>query len=219
MKSSSPLSTGGLLILLLSASLLAGCSSAYYGMMEQVGVHKRDILVTRVEGARDSQTEAQEQFKSALEQFQSVVQLKDTDLKLAYDNLNAEYEASKAAADAVAERIERVEDVAEDLFEEWEEELVQYRNSELRAKSKQQLDETMARYQVMHRAMVRAKNSMTPVLQTLHDNVLYLKHNLNAQAIGSLRGEFSTLEGRIDDLIKRMNESIETSNKFIEGLK
>jgi len=150
MKSSNPLSTGGLLILLLSASLLAGCSSAYYGMMEQVGVHKRDILATRVEGARDSQTEAQEQFKSALEQFQSVIQLKDTDLKLAYDNLNAEYEASKAAADEVAERIERVEDVAEDLFEEWEEELVQYRNSELRAKSKQQLDETMARYQVMH---------------------------------------------------------------------
>ena len=49
--------------------LLGGCSSAYYGAMEKVGVHKRDIMVDRVEDARDSQAAAQEQFKSALEQF------------------------------------------------------------------------------------------------------------------------------------------------------
>ncbi|MDH3347300.1 MAG: DUF2959 domain-containing protein [Desulfobulbaceae bacterium] len=219
MKPSFIFSIRGLLILMLFVAPLAGCSSAYYGMMEKVGVHKRDILVARVEGARDSQAEAQEQFKSALEKFQSVVQLEDTDLKIAYENLNFEYEKSKEASDAVADRIERVEDVAEDLFEEWEDELVQYRNNELREKSKQQLDETNARYQVMHRAMRRAKDSMAPVMQTLHDNVLYLKHNLNAQAIGSLRNEFSTLRVRIDDLIKRMNESIETSNKFIDDLK
>ena len=212
-------SVRGLFTVLFLTVLLTGCSTAYYGMMEKVGVHKRDILVERVEGAQESQAEAQEQFKSALEKFQSVVQLEDTDLKIAYENLNTEYELSKTAAEGVADRINSVEDVAEDLFEEWEEELVQYQNYELRAKSKQQLDETKARYQVMHRAMLRAKTSMDPVLQTLHDNVLYLKHNLNAQAIGSLRGEFTNLRGHIDDLIKRMNESIETSNKFIAELK
>ena len=54
--------------------------------MEKVGVHKRDILVDRVKGARDSQAEARQQFKSALEQFGSVVKLKNTDLKKAYMN-------------------------------------------------------------------------------------------------------------------------------------
>ena len=65
--------------------LIAGCGNPYYGAMEKVGVHKRDIMVNRVESARDAQQDAQEQFKSALEQFDSVVSLEETDLKKAYD--------------------------------------------------------------------------------------------------------------------------------------
>ena len=76
--------------------MMSSCSSTYYNAMEKVGIHKRDIMVSRVEKARDSQEEAQEQFQSALEQFDSVVSLKETDLKKAYDKLNAEYEDSKA---------------------------------------------------------------------------------------------------------------------------
>ena len=35
---------------------LSGCQSAYYSAMESVGVHKRDILVDRVEETKESQT-------------------------------------------------------------------------------------------------------------------------------------------------------------------
>ena len=65
---------------------ISACSSTYYGAMEKVGVHKRDILVDRVADGRDSQTAAQKQFKSALEQFDSVVKLEETDLKKAMTN-------------------------------------------------------------------------------------------------------------------------------------
>ncbi len=37
---------------------LAGCQSAYYNAMERVGVHKRDIMVDRVESVQDAQTDA-----------------------------------------------------------------------------------------------------------------------------------------------------------------
>lgn len=208
-------------ILLLAAVLLFcwGCSSTYYGAMEKVGVHKRDIMVSRVEKARDSQEEAQEQFKSALEQFDSVVQLKETDLKKAYDRLNYEYEGSVEAADQVSERIDKVESVSEDLFEEWEEELELYQNQELKRNSKAQLRKTRKRYKEMLRSMHRAEKSMEPVLKIFRDNVLFLKHNLNAQAIGSLQGEFTNLKGEIDKLVTRMNTAIESSNKFIEEIK
>ncbi|MCU7922413.1 MAG: DUF2959 domain-containing protein [Candidatus Thiodiazotropha sp. (ex Dulcina madagascariensis)] len=65
--------------------LLTGCSSIYYDSMEKVGYHKRDILVDRVESARDAQADAQEQFQSALDQFASVISLEESDLKRAYD--------------------------------------------------------------------------------------------------------------------------------------
>lgn len=199
--------------------ILGGCAKAYYDTMEKVGIHKRDILVDRVEAARDAQSEAQEQFKSALEQFSAVIQIENTDLKNAYEKLNAEYEDSEKTANNVSERIDRVESVAEALFEEWESELELYKSADLRNASKRQLQETKTRYREMLASMQRAENSMRPVLRTFRDNVLFLKHNLNAQAIGSLRMEFSSLKGEIDALIVEMNRAIETSNRFISNIK
>jgi len=207
------------LIVVIFVLSLGGCSKAYYGTMEKIGIHKRDILVDRVEDARDAQSEAQKQFKSALEQFGSVIKIENTDLKKAYDKLNAEYEDSEKAAEKVSERIDKVESVAEALFDEWEEELNLYKSADLRRLSKQKLQTTKALYHKMIASMHRAEKSMTPVLRTFRDNVLFLKHNLNAQAIGSLRTEFSTLKGKIDGLIKNMNEAIQTSNKFIADIK
>ncbi len=197
----------------------SGCSSTYYGAMEKVGVHKRDILVDRVEDGRDSQQQAQKQFQSALEQFHSVVKLEETDLKKAYDKLNNEYEKSKKAADDVSTRINKIESVADALFKEWKGELKQYESKELRRSSEEQLKTTKVRYNEMLVSMKAAEKTMEPVLKIFHDNVLFLKHNLNAQAIGSLQSEFTNLEGQIGELIKSMNVAIDSSNKFIADLK
>jgi hypothetical protein len=202
-------------ILLVLSLLLCSCSKTYYSAMDKVGIHKRDILVDRVEDARDSQAAAQQQFKSALEQFGSVIKLKNTDLKKAYDRLEKEYTKSAKAARKVSDRIDKVENVSEALFDEWDNELDEYDNRDLRRASEKQLRETRARYKKMLASMHTAEKSMEPVLKTFHDNVLFLKHNLNAQAIGSLQAEFSSLEKDIDVLILKMNTAIEHSNSFI----
>ncbi|WP_293268697.1 DUF2959 domain-containing protein [Neptunomonas sp.] len=207
-------------ILLLSwVLLLAGCQSAYYSAMEQVGVHKREILVDRVESARDAQGEAQEQFKDALEQYRAVVQFDGGKLETLYDRLQAEYDDSAEAAENVSERIDGVEQVAEALFEEWEEELGQYQSASLRAQSAKQLKDTKKRYTSLVRVMKRAEQRMQPVLSALNDNVLYLKHNLNARAVGALKGEFADIQQNIDRLINEMQHSIQESDTFIRAMK
>jgi Protein of unknown function (DUF2959) len=198
---------------------LSGCSTTYYSAMEKVGKHKRDIMIDRVENARDAQAAAQEQFKSALERFDAVVKLKETDLKKTFDSLNKEYEKSEQSAQQVSARIAKIETVAEDLFDEWEAELAEYQSKELRQSSKEQLKKTKQRYQEMLVGMQQAEKSMQPVLKIFKDNVLFLKHNLNAQAIGSLQGEFTHLKGEIDSLVKKMNTAIELSNKFLADVK
>jgi len=195
--------------------LIGGCSKTYYSTMEKMGFHKRDILVDRVENARDSQADAQKKFKSALEQFGSVVQLRNTDLKKAYDKMESEYNRSQKAAEKVSKRIDDVESVADALFDEWQDELKLFKSAELRRSSKEQLRETKTHYQEMLASMHAAEESMAPVLQTFHDNVLFLKHNLNAQAIGSLGSEFSSLKTDIDELIEKMNAAIAESNAFL----
>ncbi|QUJ67592.1 DUF2959 domain-containing protein [Photobacterium sp. GJ3] len=205
-------------VLILSLTLLSGCQSAYYSAMESVGVHKRDIMVDRVEDATNAQKDAQEQFTSALEALQSLTQFDGGELETTYERVNAQYEASSDAADKVSDRIAAIEDVADALFEEWQEELSLYTSSNLRRDSEQKLRATRASYEKMISAMHRAEGKMKPVLNTLRDNSLYLKHNLNAAAIGSLQGEFRSLERDIQRAISDMRSAISESERFISQL-
>ena len=66
--------------------------------------------------------------------------------------------------------------------------------------------------------MRKSETKMAPVLAALKDNTLYLKHNLNAQEISAIKGEFTNLKRDIQSLIKDMNNSILDSNKFIEQM-
>ena len=203
----------------LSLTCLSGCQSAYYSAWEKVGVEKRDILVDRVEDARDSQEDAQQQFSSALEEFSALIDFDGGELEDVYDALNAEYKDSKAAAEEVSSRIDNIESVADALFEEWENEIDEYQSASFKRESASKLRETRRRYDTMLNAMRRAESRMEPVLTALNDNVLFLKHNLNASAIGSLQGELSTIEGDVARLIDEMKEAIAESDAFIATLK
>ena len=195
-----------------------GCQKAYYSTMEKFGVHKRDIMVDRVEEARDSQQEAKEQFRSALEQFSTVLNFKGGRLEDKYKTLQAEYDKSKAKAEEVKERIDAVEDVSEALFDEWEDELDQYSNKSLRRDSEKKLDRTRRQYEQLIKAMRSAEAKIAPVLKAFHDQVLYLKHNLNAQAIASLQSELVAVESDIAVLIKEMEKSIGEADSFIKTM-
>ena len=108
--------------------------------------------------------------------------------------------------------------VANDLFKEWREENKLYSDAVLRRNSENQLRDTQASYTELLKTMKDAEASMQPVLATMRDNVLYLKHNLNAQAIGSLETTFTELQGDINILIERMNQSIARSDEFIRQM-
>lgn len=46
-----------LTIILPFVLLLSACESAYYDALEKVGVHKREILIDRIEAAQEAQEE------------------------------------------------------------------------------------------------------------------------------------------------------------------
>ncbi len=205
-------------LLIVAAAVLAGCQTVKYRTLEAFGVEKRDILSSRVESARDSQGEAKEQFASALEQFRATVAFDGGELEDLYDRLDGAYRRSVADAEQVRERIDKVRDVAEDLFDEWADELDEYQSADLRRRSRKLLDETQSRYQRMIAAMERAETTMDPVLQSFQDQVLFLKHNLNARAISALRNELDGIESDTQALIEAMNEAIAEADAFIQSL-
>jgi hypothetical protein len=198
--------------------LLAGCQSAYYAAWEQVGVEKRDILVDRVEDAKDSQQEAQQQFSSALDEFSQLINFDGGELQDVYQQLKNQFEASEDSAALVSKRIDNVETVATALFDEWQTELQTYNNQSLKRDSQTKLKDTQERYKTLLDTMRRAESKMPPVLSAFRDNVLYLKHNLNASAIGALQGEFNGIKQDINQLLLEMNKAISESNSFISSM-
>jgi len=204
---------------LLSAGLaLAACRSTYYKTMEVFGQHKRDMLVDAVEVARDDQEQAKEQFKTALDRFREVVQVDGGALEANYKKLNTELKRCEAEANDVRGRIDTIETVADDLFDEWERELGQYSSPDLRRSSEAKLRETRRRADDLIGAMQRAEGKMDPVLTAFRDQVLFLKHNLNAQAIASLEDETASLEQDVARLIAEMEASIAEANEFIDAM-
>lgn len=204
--------------LLATSLLLGGCQTAYYATMERFGVEKRDILVDRVEEARESQEEAKEQFESALDEFIAVTGYDGGDLEAQYRKLKDAFEDSESRAEDVHERIDKVEAVAEALFEEWEAEIDQYTSTSLKRQSQRQLKDTKSRYRQLLSAMKRAEKRIDPVLNAFRDRVLYLKHNLNARAIGALRGDVGKVQADVGRLLKDMQQSIREADDFIAAM-
>ncbi len=198
--------------------LLSGCATAYYNTLEKFGIEKRDILASRIDDAQDAQGDAKEQFTSALERYRSVIKVDGGEVEEVYDTLNADFERSQSRAADVSERIDEVESVAEDLFDEWQEEIALFSDADLRRQSQAMYRETRRDYRDLLQAMHRAEAKMDPVLTLFQDQVLFLRHNLNARAIGSLRAELDTIEQATQSLIEEMERSIAEANAFVASM-
>lgn len=206
-------------LIILMVIALAGCQSTYFSIWEKLGVEKREILVDRVADVNDAQQEAQQQFESALAELSALIEFDGGELQTTYDSLKDQYQSSKESAERLQSRIDKVESVAEALFDEWRDELDQYQNESLRRDSERKLKDTERKYASLQTAMHRSVDKMQPVLLALNDNVLYLKHNLNASAIGALQGEFEKIKRDIRVLVNEMNQAIAQSSAFIDSIK
>ncbi|MEZ5386378.1 MAG: DUF2959 domain-containing protein [Prosthecobacter sp.] len=206
--------------LFLSALLLtlASCNTVYYAAWEKLGYEKRDLLKSAVKKARGEQKEAGEQFQDALTQLKKLTNYNGGNLESAYNRFKGEYEDCEAQATDVRRQIREVDTVARDLFREWESEIRQYESASLAADSRRKLAETRSRFEPLSRSLHAAEATMDPVLRQFRDQVLYLKHNLNAAAIGSLRGTADNIQGDIQRLLDQMNRSIAEADRFIQTL-
>mgnify|MGYP000877160306 FL=1 len=206
-------------LLLIPALVLASCNTVYYAAWEKLGWEKRDLLVSAVKSARSEQKEAGEEFQDALTQLQKLTGYRGGNLESAYNKFKGEYEDCEAQATKVRSEIREVDQVARDLFREWEREIRQYENASLAADSRSKLADTRSRFEQLSASLHAAESSMDPVLRQFRDQVLYLKHNLNAAAIGSLRGKADMIQGDIQRLLAQMNRSIAEADRFIQTMK
>lgn len=194
------------------------CRSQYYSFWETLGKEKRELLRDQVEKVGKNQEDASEEFEDVLSQIREIYGFQGGNLEKAYNKLHSEYTDCENRVKEVSERIRKVEQISSDLFREWEKELEQISNPDLRDKSRQKLTETRNRYSILYESMIKSEKSMMPVLKNLNNYVLYLKHNLNAQAVGALKSEMEDIEVDIADVKTEIAKSVQEADEFLKQL-
>jgi paraquat-inducible protein B len=199
--------------------IFSGCQRAYYAAWESVGKEKRHLLKDEVKDVHSDQEKAAEEFKDVLTRIKEIYGFKGGNLEKVYNKLNDDYQDCEERAETVRKRIQSVEDIASDLFKEWEKEIREISNENFRSKSMQTMRETKDRYSRLRSAMTTASKKMDPVLRSLKDYVLYLKHNLNAQAVGALKQKVGDIEYEVESLIQDISSSVREAEDFLKNFK
>ena len=198
--------------------MLSGCTSAYYEVMQKLGKEKRDILVQRIKDAKKDQEQTKEKLQTTMESFQELTGFQGGDLEKSYKKLNGEYESAEGQANKLRDKIKSIDQVSGDLFSEWQKEIDEMHNRQLKDRSETMLRDAKTRQAAYMRAMHATEEKMAPVLGAFHDQVLFLKHNLNARAIGSLKATSAKINGDVDSLIKSMDGSMAEADRLIATL-
>jgi len=198
--------------------LMVGCTRTYYKAMATLGKEKRDILVSRVKDSKKDQQQAKEQIKTTMESFQALTGFQGGQLEKNYKKLNGEYEKAADSANKLHERIESIDKVSNDLFKEWQKEIDGMDNRKLKQQSADMLRKSRLQEAGYLKSMRLTEARMTPVITAFRDQVTFLKHNLNARAIGSLKGTSAKISTDVDVLLTSLDGSMAQADALIQSL-
>ena len=206
------------ILVLLSLFSMGSCSSLYYGFWETFGQDKRDLLKSEIENSNDDQKDIKEEFSSTLERIKKEYNFDGGELERTYDYLSTRYEDAKKRQSKLQDRINKIKEIGSDLFKEWKKEALEIKNSKYRRSSLAKLSRTKTQFAKLRSHLEKTEKRLEAVMSKFKDQVLFLKHNLNAKALGSLKVEFKEIEKGINQLIENINSSQSTNNIFIEKM-
>ena len=118
----------------------------------------------------------------------------------------------------IESKVDKVTVAANDLLQEWRDELQEYHDPRMRRMAEVKFDQTRDQAERLIASMRTVEGRTKPVLALFRDQVLFLKHNLNARAISSLDRERVRIEGDVNRLIAEMQAAIDEAEAFIRAL-
>lgn len=198
--------------------ILSSCSSVYYNFWETFGKEKRDLLKSKMISADSSHSEVNEELKDSLARIRSEYKFKEGNLEKTYDSLSEDYEDISEKSDLLSNNINKAEDIANDLFAEWNEEALSLNKRNYRNDSLAKLKRTKSSFRDTLSSMRIVEKKMKRLLMQYKDQVTYIKHNLNAKIIGNLQLEMGSISSEMEKLITQINESKSKTKKFISKL-
>jgi DNA repair exonuclease SbcCD ATPase subunit len=199
------------------AAALFGCkSSTYYEAAETVGYEKREMLIDRLQEARDSQVGAKQQMQTALYTLRRIGSVPETELEDLHDDLATEVNRAKDQLDDLHDDIAAVESVARSLFDDWEDDLAKFENQEARNRSQEELRDTRKRHETLVAELRSSERKLQRIMPRLEDQARVLEHAEELGRSPSLTDDLDDVREEISTLIEELDDSIDRTQRFID---
>lgn len=140
------------------------------------------------------------------------------DRKGAYKKLQKEMATTDERRAEIALKAGEMDAEAETLFKSWADSAKAIANADLRKRSDDRLAAAKTTHAQVKAVGQKAAELYGPVMKALQDQVTYLGHDLNPSAIASLKPDAAKLGGQVQELVKRIDETISSANTAIGAL-
>jgi hypothetical protein len=174
--------------------------------------------VQRIKEAKKDQDQTKQQLQTTMESFQALTGFQGGSLERNYKRLNSDYENAASQAGKLHDKVQSINQVSNDLFREWQGEISAMSNGKLKSQDTVMLRDAKVRQATYLRAMRKTEDQIAPVLKAFRDQVLFLKHNLNSRAIGSLKSTSANLQSDVAELVQSIDASSQEADKLITSL-
>jgi len=207
---------------LLPAALACGVLATGAGSpvaAQDEGVKQVEQVIKKCGATVSSIADTRLQLKKTMDVYNALLADDATDRKGLYKKLQKEMESTEKKRAEIPTRASEMDAEAQALFESWADSAAAIESPDLRKRSEERLEKTKTRYAEIGTVGKEAADLYEPVMKTLRDQVAYLGHDLNASAVASLKPDAAKLNTQVDELYKRIDDTITTANTNIGTLR
>jgi DNA repair exonuclease SbcCD ATPase subunit len=194
-------------------------SFAVAARSQDEGVKQVEQLTKKAGATVEAIANTKMQLQKTMDVYNGLMADDAKDRKSLYKKLQSEMDNTDKRRAEIRVRADEMRAEADTLFKSWADSAAAITNAELRKKSEDRLAQTKASYAEIGTVGQRAIDLYGPVMKALQDQVTYLGHDLNPSAVASLKPEAAKVNDQANELVKRIDDTISTTNTAISALR
>jgi hypothetical protein len=197
-----------------TSAVLAASASA-----QDQGIKQVEALVKASGSTVQAIAETKLQLLKTMDAYNALLADDAKDRKKMYRDLQKEMENTEKRRAEITRRSGLMATEAQSLFKSWETSAATIESEDLRKRSEERLTKTKASFAEIRAVGDKAAQLYAPVMKTLGDKVKYLGHDLNPNAVATLKPDADKLNKEVQELVKAVDDTIGTTNAKIGELR
>jgi uncharacterized protein YoxC len=189
--------TARILILAAIVCLIVGGSTI---QAQQKTAKQAESLSKSADNAKKQVSGVVEHLGKMLQGYNSIIDGKAKNPQSAYKKLTGDLKSTEKMLQGAQKSLQALNKEAGKFFTDWEKDLGDFSNEDLKQKSMARLEKSKGEYEALGKALGQAGEAFGPLVQNLNDQILFLGRDLSPEAIEDLQGEAEALNEQAKDV-------------------